>query len=741
MAHPAPTEPMLRLRPTMEFLREEYVLVQAWKKAHDYIRYHNWYADVLELDLTSARLPKFIEELQEALTTPAKLKPDLLRLVPAPKRATWTVEDGVWKPPVDEPLALRPLAHTSLRDQTLAIAMLMCLADEVETRQGDPSPEGGLRVLRKNEMGSYGNRLFCDPMPDKSLRYRWANASTYRKWHQDYKAFVKRPRQVASYDFPNGRGFAIVHADLSKFYDRVRPAALLGKVKELFPEDERDPQFFAAFGKLFNWKWSEEDATSVRAHGLPRFADGVALPQGLVASGFFANLFLLDFDDAMWGEVRQPKREYPWRVLDYCRYVDDLRLVITCKTNRKKGEIEAQLVSFLEGLLKETAPGLEVNPEKVEVLIDHGSSSGEVTVSDSVERIQENVSGAMDIETAQSTLQMIEGLDSLRNGSDLDFGKDENFLTTDTDIRDDTLARFAAGRWRKTYRSLRPLLPETWTLPPDALRKEMSRDELDHRAAFYSKKLIEHWLRDPSQMRLLRLGLDIYPAAERLTFIRKQLTVLVEAGNVERSIAWYCMAELFKAGATETGYVEDEDHLPGHVDVEDYRREMENWALSLSPYSCPWYVKQQVLLFLAMRSVGPGPWEIPDDGDPLTDYHALHSLIRDGHAAFTGLLQVPLLLVWAGVTGDPAVPAECLATWLATSRNVSAAEKVLVEVCESSPELAEATWQRMAPSTRNKWRLLPDEGKDDSAPVEIALRGERLEDAAADQQLIEQAIL
>lgn len=706
MGHPAPTDPMLRLRPTMEFLREEYVLVQAWKKAHDYIRYHNWYADVLELDLKTAKLPQFIKGLQRSLTAPDTLKPDPLRLVLAPKPAAWTVKEGVWAPAKLDDLKLRPLAHTSLRDQTLAIAMMMCLADVVETKQGDPSPKGGLWEVRKNKMASHGNRLFCDPMPDKTLRYRWANASAYRKWHQDYKVFVKRPRQVASHDFPNGRGFAIVHADLSKFYDRVRPAALLAKVKALLPAAEQDAEFLTVFENLFCWKWTAEDIALVRAYGLPALLDGVALPQGLVASGFFANLFLLDFDAAMWREVVETKKGTPWRVVDYCRYVDDLRLVIACSANEKSGDLETQVIRFVGALLNRTAPELQVNADKVKVLIDHGSSSGEVTVSDSVERIQENVSGAMDIETAQSTLQMIEGLDALRMGSDLDFGKEENFLTTDTDIRDDTLARFAAGRWRKTYRSLRPMLPETWNQPTEAFSKEMSRDELDHKAAFYSKRLIEHWLHDPSQMRLLRLGLDIYPAAERLTFIQEKLMPLVREQGVKPFIAWYCIAELFKAGATETGYVEDEDHLPGHIDLEDYRRELENWALAMTPPNCPWYVKQQVLLFLATRGVGPGLWEIPHEGRPLADYHTLHDLIRSGHAAFKGRSQVPLLLVWAGVTGDTAPPAECLATWLAAEHNDRTAAAALIDVCESSPELAEATWARMAPSVCRKWRSL-----------------------------------
>src|SRR5205814_4087541 len=123
-------------------------------------------------------------------------------------------------------------------------------------------------------------------------------------------------------------------------------------------------------------------------------------------------------------------------------------------------------------------------------------------------------------------------------------------------------------------------------------------------------------------------------------------------------VAWYCMAELFKAGATETGYVEDNDHLPGHLDVEDYRKELENWALTLWPDASPWYLKQQILLFLATRGVGPGRWDASEDRGPLAAYHRLHNLIRSGHMAFSGRDTVPLLLVWAGVAGDTAPPAE-----------------------------------------------------------------------------------
>ncbi len=34
-----------QLEPRLDLLREEYVLVQAFKKTASYIRYHRWYSD------------------------------------------------------------------------------------------------------------------------------------------------------------------------------------------------------------------------------------------------------------------------------------------------------------------------------------------------------------------------------------------------------------------------------------------------------------------------------------------------------------------------------------------------------------------------------------------------------------------------------------------------------------------------------------------------------------------------
>ena len=153
----------------LEDLRAEHVLVQAWKKTAAYLRQHSWYADTLELDYQSLRLPDFIRELQERLQNPEAWVATPLDIVPAPKSHPWQLKDGVWKPLERvngkklPPLAnkIRPLAHVEIHDQVLATAMLLCLADQVERRMGNPllsieSAENRKRVL------AYGHRLPAD---------------------------------------------------------------------------------------------------------------------------------------------------------------------------------------------------------------------------------------------------------------------------------------------------------------------------------------------------------------------------------------------------------------------------------------------------------------------------------------------------------------------------------------------------------------------------------------------------
>jgi len=181
------------LDPRLDLLSEQYVLVQAWKKTAAYIRYHNWFADTLALDRAAVNLPHFLEGLAERLQEPECWSNTPMRIVPAPKSQEWRVNEiGRWGPRPKEEIAkkMRPLAHVVLEDQVAATALMMCLADRVETLQGDPT----LSIDEPQNLSvvtSYGNRLFCGKVGGV-LQHRWGSAKLYRSFFQDYQQFLAR---------------------------------------------------------------------------------------------------------------------------------------------------------------------------------------------------------------------------------------------------------------------------------------------------------------------------------------------------------------------------------------------------------------------------------------------------------------------------------------------------------------------------------------------------------------------
>lgn len=152
-----------------DYLTDSLLMTLAWKKSHQYIRTANWYADNFELDLSALSLlesaQQWCNDLQQ---DDLAFKP--LELVPAPKQHNWefkktgfgSEECLTWQPknealdeynqnseefkkntekPADIAFSLRPLAHMPIREQSMMTLLMMCIANQVETRQGDPSTE------------------------------------------------------------------------------------------------------------------------------------------------------------------------------------------------------------------------------------------------------------------------------------------------------------------------------------------------------------------------------------------------------------------------------------------------------------------------------------------------------------------------------------------------------------------------------------------------------------------------
>jgi hypothetical protein len=648
------------LSPTVNDLQLESVLVQAWKKTASYIRSHNWYADTLELDYQSMRLPGFIREVRDSIRAD-HFSPTPLRFVGAPKSQKWRFRPpSTWDHEGALEERIRPLAHVDLRDQVIATAVMLCLANRVETRHGDvtTAPDG---VSGRRATLTYGHRLFCDVDILGRHRHRWGSKKLYRQYYSDYRAFLRRPElfadSIVESALSAGEHVAIVQLDISRFYDRVRPELLHAKLLKLQETDE-EQSFFEFCRRVFCWPWFDKARADkyARRNEIAGF-DRIALPQGLVASGFFSNIVLSDFDMRLKGCIGHPLPQDPAMVLcDAAHYVDDYRLVLRVPPQKSEDAIQGEITAWFGDSLREFAPGLTIEPSKTKLIIRNREKRFLVQQSKTAERIQREISGAFDMLHGTELIGAIEGF--FHTQRRFSPGKETNsqnagLIVGISDMRDDTAERFAAGRFRRTFRSLRPMLDavglsgepaelveddgDSDSAPDGRLGASLvlSREQLDERGKLFAATLIEEWVGDPANVRLLRIGLDIFPHPEFLENVLRLLRPGWQshgARGPRREIFMYCLAELFRAGATETGMVSDEDALPAESDIEAYRTKLMAEAIAIyesyvsegiQSKRHPWFLMQQVLLYILAYD----PWRVSPapkvSRGPLNRYYAL----------------------------------------------------------------------------------------------------------------------
>lgn len=711
------------LEPRIELIKEEYVLVQAWKKTASYIRYHNWYADTLTLDHIAVNLPQFLAEVAEQLKAPDQWVNNPLRIVPAPKSQQWHVIQNPagnkrWEPVSGGKTAakLRPLAHVSIRDQVAATAVMLCLADRVETLQGsslEPVEDAGGR----KRVISYGNRLFCDNYGSE-LRHRWGSVKLYRSYYQDYRRFIERPEVVANSVTPRtGERIVIVHSDLVQFYDRVRPALLAQKLHALARPGD-DGNFFAFATHLLNWEWDRKDASEVAGYArqaqLSDFTK-VALPQGLVSAGFFANVSLLDFDQSM-REALDREIKPGIHVEDVCRYVDDLRIVLKVEGQKPTREIEEIVAGWIQGHLDRHAEGLKPSLEKTKAAYIDGDERPLVRQSRKMARIQSAISGGFDAIGGEDILNAVQGLVRSQQRYSERRTEDEDWpFSPIPDVRDATVARFAAGRFRSTYRSLRPLLAATADtqdlIEEDADGGSQGRSDavrtqadLDDEARAFALGLIENWIEDPSNVRLLRIGLDLWPAQDVLRGVLDLLLPFTESGGrrkAPRRVAWYCLAEILRAGATETGFVEENESLPARVNIAAYRSTLREEAVrlaSLPPLRLPWYLRQQAFLFLAASDPNSAPINRTGRSVETKHYQELIRFLRGQGDGMTGADFATLAILARRAFRDQGAGSQLVGAGITARRLEQIAERdpsFALEILLRRPKLSEQISPRL----------------------------------------------
>jgi len=564
-----------RLKPTIDYLADEVVMAQAWKKTHGYIRAFNWYADTLALDVSALGIEDNAKSWAKLLKAGKPLYP--LELVPAAKSESWLIDKKGWHPSAKSKakrkgkkgsIPLRPLAHLTIRDQTWASAAMLCLADAVESAQGDCSHnKGGAESALTRRVYSYGNRLLCDwKIPGKAW-FRWGNSDTYRKFYTDYQNFLKRPiatGRIVSEQQADEESVFIVNLDLKKFYntiDRKKLTERLQKICNDFKHEEC-PDFWMAFERITDWQWSDEDVALAKKHKMGAIKQG--LPQGLVASGFFANAYLIDFDRE-FGELIGSSLDATKELVlhDYCRYVDDLRLVVSTDEHNIK-EITKLVNSCVDMLLKQYGGDeLAINEDKTKITpLPDLDNSG--SMAKRIEMIQGELSGPADRDMLDSATGILESLLTIEDDQlpSKTIPVDQPLLQIagfDHDIRPDTLKRFAANRLEGIVRSKRKL-----TLGIEA-SSNANFDNTDNESELLAKKLILAWMRDPSLGLVLRKALEIYPCADLfepvLKAIYRRSSFSDEADDKHTAAMMdYLLADLFRCAADFNGYFQVVDY-------------------------------------------------------------------------------------------------------------------------------------------------------------------------------------
>ncbi|WP_431509926.1 reverse transcriptase domain-containing protein [Variovorax sp. DAIF25] len=767
-----------------ESLADVVVLAQAWKKSHAFIRRHNWYADVLELDASTIDLEDRLVRWGEAIRSD-DFRPHDMLLVPAPKNAKWdfraapniqiddllsldldslgsdpTFDD--WSPRAEARAEqdtadiltettqkLRPLAHLTIRDQTLATAVMMCLAEAVESAQGNTTDTDGLSA-RAAGVVSYGNRLHCSWERSSTQRPRakfsWGNSRTYRQYFQDYRAFLARPRRVCDELMPQlapRRELFVVSLDIKSFFDRVDRAALLTELQQIeaefwtthgLPDRQRaDDTFWQRTARVFDWRWRDEEhrhAGLIAGPGKTELELG--LPQGLVASGFLANAYLVRFDQSLQ-EVAAKAKDIgdEVKLLDYCRYVDDMRLVVEAPSgpgglgqSAVLERVKAYVTRALEAHCHRIAARqvLELSPDKCTITA-YRAISAQSHMSAQMEMLNAELSGTFDLESLEQAAGGLDGLLWMSDQID-DVAEPKpsrlslaTVAVPNTDVRDDTVKRFVATRLAQLMRHRLAMTDTEARIDSADPQTEYVTNGrvLSHEFESTARKFIKCWADNPALALLLRCGLDLFPHPRLLAPVAEALGVKLfdvpqdlSAGKQrEVLVAEYVLADLMRAGAVETGF-RDADEYPEGVDVAGYREELGALArriLTDRPES-PWYLRQQVRLYLVSIGDMSIATTTGTDTAELQPYAALQRAALYEPAHGTELkAALPLAIVAQQLHPNP----RRFGTWLADGLRRTTDETLQADVLRSlslnRPDLVMATlngrksplWRKFVP--------------------------------------------
>lgn len=620
-----------KLAATDDYLLDPVVFAQAWKKSNQHIRMTNWYANTFELDRVTvdidSNLSNWLDTLKEE-----QLSFTPLKLIPAPKTARWgfvevektdeailnrSINEGDyshdWQPIIkdgEEIKTLRPLAHIGIKEQTIFTSLMMCLADTVETLQGDSTTI--FDEVHSKRVVNYGNRLFCQ-FTDNKAQFSWGNSTTYSKFFVDYRKFLERSRHFGnialSQRMPSENVYEI-HLDLEKFFDCIIRVKLIERIKALIEPDPfkriKSPlaskDYLTKMLDAFNrWEWDDaspklyEEVCATAGRTLTR----KGIPQGLVAGGFLANIYMLDFD-AWFSALIGKDFADNIHLADYSRYVDDMRVIVVAKSGFGADKVK----EIIEDKINEQLKGLNLKLNDTKTLVERFAPK-RGGISQKLNDIQKKVSGPISLNEIDEHLGHLEGLVTLSaqltdssNTSD-----NTNPLATIEkplqDVREDTLLRFCANKIHTLLKQKRSMvaqevdadgnpIPGAW----DYLQEHMAR------------KFISAWSRDPSLVLLLKKGLEFFPSKALIKTVFEQLLVVLDRTGKESQVACYCLCEIYRHTATVI-HSKDRWAFPAHAEVDEYFEYLQNEAITLLDNETFGSLAEQARFYCLVRNDSP----------------------------------------------------------------------------------------------------------------------------------------
>jgi hypothetical protein len=525
------------------------VLSQAWKKVNHYIRRDNWYTDYLELDKISLDLESNLIRWSQLDLINNNLNSEV-EIIPVPKNAKWEINTSndesivdkfnAWRStPIMEDnkqqeLTTRNISNVPMESQVLAMSLLMNIAEIVENQQ-KKIISNSLTASNKR-IYSYGNRLDCywEKRDDEFEAYfKTGSIKTYENYFNNYQLFIKRPEEICKYYYDGldlYKELYIISFDLKDFYDSINLNLLYEKLEGIvknYVSNYELSNFLKSIKNILSWKT-----------GVNKTFNG--LPQGLAASGFFANAFLIDFDEAIGSMIDKQLEKTNGTIIirDYCRYVDDLRFVVEVDRNISKDIIQTEIEKFMNSVIDKHyhKDCLKLNNEKSNVInyidIINKPISKELTTRRTL------ISGAPSVE---ELLENIDALKSLLNKQPYYLGKNDtvdsfglnSILKNNTNLKDETIKRFVATDLKKSLK-----LKDSFSITEISQESKFNVGDIplsNSDKDISARLLIFEWLKNPSLIYLLKCALEIHASTELIKPILNIILYKIENYNLVKN--------------------------------------------------------------------------------------------------------------------------------------------------------------------------------------------------------------